>query len=159
MGYSDMIVQVCCQLCCLPFQKWFIISEWLEWQRYWNIRRDGFPGLLPWKSRVLAIAQFEFAQRVTLETSKILTPRFPWPRTLTNHICVSDIGGAKSLLFNRPDWARVYWLALLVWIRHPLYSSDGRSVIQLLWYFQMHAGCRPSSWARFHYSLPDLTAF
>ena len=31
-----------------------------------------------WKSRVLARAQFEFAQRVTLGTSNILTPRFPW---------------------------------------------------------------------------------
>ena len=36
-----------------------------------------------------------------------VTPRFPWPRTLTNHIGVSDIGGPKALLFYRPDMARV----------------------------------------------------
>ena len=32
---------------------------------------------LPWKSRVIARAQFEFAQRVTLGTSNILTPDCP----------------------------------------------------------------------------------
>ena len=52
---------------------------------------------LPWKSRVLTRAQLEFAQRVNLGTSNILTPRFPRPRTLTNHIGVSEIGGAKSV--------------------------------------------------------------
>ena len=41
---------------------------------------------------------FEFAQRVSLGASNILTPRFPWPTTLTNHMGVSDIGGPKALL-------------------------------------------------------------
>ena len=62
---------------------------------------------VPWKSRVLARAQFEFTQQVTLKTCNILTPRCPWPRTLTNHIGVSDVGGPKALLFYRPDTARV----------------------------------------------------
>ena len=43
----------------------------------------------------------EFAQQVNLGTSNILTPWFPWPSTLTNHIGVSDIGGPKALLFYR----------------------------------------------------------
>ena len=47
------------------------------------------------------------------------------PRTLTNHIGVSDIGGTKALLFYRSYTASlINWLAPLVWIRHPLYSSD-----------------------------------
>ena len=48
----------------------------------------------------------EFAQRVTMGTSNILTSRFPWPRTLTNHIGVSE-GEPKALPFYRPDTARV----------------------------------------------------
>ena len=35
---------------------------------------------IPWKSSVLARAQFEFA------------PQFPWIQTLTHHIGVSDVG-------------------------------------------------------------------
>ena len=70
-------------------------------------------------------SQFEFAQRVTLGQSNIhvYILGLPWPRTLINQI---HIGGPKALLFYRLDTARVfiYWLAPLVWIRHPLYSSD-----------------------------------
>ena len=54
-----------------------------------------------------------FAVRVTLGKSIILTLRFPWIRTLTKQICVSDIGGPKALVFYRPDMASslIYWLA------------------------------------------------
>jgi hypothetical protein len=52
---------------------------------------DFLEPILPWKSRVLARAQFEFAQRVTLGTSNILVYilGLPWPRTLINHIDAS----------------------------------------------------------------------
>ena len=60
---------------------------------------------LPWKSRVLVRAQFEFAQRVTLGMSNIIPPRYPSPSTLTNHIGVSDIGGPKVLLLNQSNTA------------------------------------------------------
>ena len=43
---------------------------------------------VPWKSRVLAGAQCEFAQRVTLGMSNILTPRLPKPKTFTNDRCI-----------------------------------------------------------------------
>ena len=43
----------------------------------------------------------------TLGKSHICTPRFPWPRTSTNHISESDIGRPKASLFYRPDTARV----------------------------------------------------
>ena len=77
--------------------------------------------------RVLARAQFEIAQRVTLGTSEgRITPRFPWPRTLTNDIGVSDVGGAKSVavLPTGNGKSLICWLAPLVWIRHHLYASD-----------------------------------
>ena len=81
---------------------------------------------VPWKSRVLTRAQFEFGQRVTLGMNNILTPQFPWPRTLANHIGVSDIGGAKSVAVLLTVYGKslIYWLAPLVWTRHALYSSD-----------------------------------
>ena len=53
---------------------------------YLVIQQMHYPG----DPGVLARAQFEFAQRVTLETSNILAPRSPKPRALTNHIGVSD---------------------------------------------------------------------
>ena len=89
--------------------------------------------IIPWKSRVLARAQFEFAQWVTLGTSNILTPRFPWPRTLTNHIGVSDIGGPKALLFYRPDTARVLSIGQLRWSGYvtPCILLIGHSIILL----------------------------
>ena len=58
--------------------------------------------ILPWKSRVLARAQFEFAKRVTLGTSNILVYilGLPWPRTLINHIDVSIQAGQKRCCFT-----------------------------------------------------------
>ena len=75
----------------------------------------------------LSRAQFEFAQRFSLGTSNILTTRFPWTRTLTNHMGVSDKGGPKVFTvscFTDRIQSLIYWLAPLVWIRHPLYYSD-----------------------------------
>ena len=80
---------------CTKCQRWLIHSS--IWRFYVPVAP--YPG-------VLAGAQFKFAQRVTLETSNILTPRFPWSRIFTNHIGVSDIGRPKALLFYRPDTAR-----------------------------------------------------
>jgi len=56
--------------------------------------------------------QLEFAQCVILGTSNILSPRFPWPRTLTNHIGVSDIGGPKAEIAVLPTEYNVsmFWL-------------------------------------------------
>ena len=89
---------------------------------YLVIQQMHYPG----DPGVLARAQFEFAQRVTLGTSNILAPRSPQPGTLTNHIGVSDIGGAKSVavLLIVHSNSLIYWLAPLAWIHHPLYSSD-----------------------------------
>ena len=113
---------------------------------------------LPWKSRVLARAPFEFAPRVTLRTSKILTPRFPWPRTLTNHIGVSDIGGLKALLFYRPDTARVLLVSSAG--LNTCILLIGRSVIQLrAGIFSNACLVPPLELGNFHYSLPDPTAF
>ena len=56
--------------------------------------------------------------------SNILTPQFPWPRTLTNHNSVSDIGGPKAVLPTVYGKSLIHWLAWLVWICHHLYSSD-----------------------------------
>ena len=69
---------------------------------------------LPWKSRVLArtlriMNLLSIVEQYTHYTHNILTPQFPCPRTLTNHICVSDIRGPIALLY-RPDTARVLYI-------------------------------------------------
>ena len=99
--------------------------------------------IIPWKSRVFARAQFEFDQRVTLGTSNILVYILgvPWPRTLLNHIDVSIQAGQKCCCFTNRIRQESYLLV----------SSTGLDTSPLVFfcYFQMHAWCRPSSWAIF----------
>ena len=111
-----------------------------------------FTNLLPWKSRVLARVQFDFAQWVTLETSNILTPWLPKTQNINqSHQCiwrrwaksvaVLPIGYGKSYLLVSSaglDTSPLvfFWLVVLL-----------SNCVQ--WYFQMHAWGRPSSWAIF----------
>ena len=70
----------------------------VPWKRL-SMKYDAFGLGMPSTSVPGVLAQFEFAQQVTLGTSNIIPPQCPSPSTLTNHICVSDIGGPKALLF------------------------------------------------------------
>ena len=72
----------------------------------------------------------EFVQQVTLGTSNILILRFPFPRTLTNHIDVSNIGGPKVLFYRRMQVlsiGQLHWSGYVNACIHLI----GRSVIQL----------------------------
>ena len=93
-----------------------------DMQFFYYCRKLSHPG----NPEFCARADFEFVQRVTLGTSNMLAPRFPWPGTLTNHVGVSDKGGAKSVAVLLTGYGKslIYWLARLVWIRPPLCSSD-----------------------------------
>ena len=127
----------------------------------WDAFSLGIPTLMPWKSRVLARALFEFAQQVTLGTSNLFPPQCPCPSTLTNHIGVSDTGGPKALLFYRSYTAsHIYWSAPLVWIGHPLGPCIlliGRSVVQSCAVIFSNARLVPPlKFGHFHYSTLQL---
>ena len=138
-------------------------TQWRHWLRQ-SLAGSviGEKGLdVPWECRVLKRAKFEFAQRDTLGPSNILTPRFPWPRTWTNHISVSDIGGAKSVAVLPTGYGKsliylIYWSGYVTLC----ILQIGRSVIQLrAGIFSNTCLVPPLELGHFHCSLPDPTAF
>ena len=71
----------------------------------------------------------------------ILTPRFPWIRTLTNHNGVFEIGGPKALLFYRPDSVFTNpTMATLIPRKYMPASISDRSVTQITPIFDSPVG-------------------